>query len=873
MLTIAKKTLLADFEIEMRQSYLDYAMSVIVGRALPDIRDGLKPVHRRILYAMHDMGNNWNKPYKKSARITGDVIGKYHPHGDSAIYDAIVRMAQDFSMRYPLVDGQGNFGSVDGDTPAAMRYTEVRLSRIAHELMSDIEKETVNFGPNYDETEEQPLVLPTRLPNLLLNGSEGIAVGMATKIPPHNLTETINACLALIDNPDISIHDLIVHMPGPDFPTRGIINGRSGIIEAYRGGRGIIRVRGKVDIESSDNGKQRKLVITELPYAIKKAPLVEHIAALANTSDIHDPLNGIAMVRDESDKSGLRVVVKLKAKAVPKVVENNLYSKTKLESTYGINFVVVDNGKPQRRNLKQLLNGFIRHRREVVTRRLEYELRAAQRRAHLLEGFTVALSNLDELLDMIRSENKSRSEIKKMLLGKGWDANIVLKLLGNADNPEQIGLYVVPNFGIRGNSYWLSEKQAEAILDMRLHRLSGLEQQKIFEEFKKLLETIEHKKRLLGSSELLMKEIREELEELRDKYGKNDERRTQIIATEQDVENEDLITKEDVIVTLTAENYAKQQPTKTFKTQHKGGKGKFATKYKEGDSVNLMLSTSTHDTLVCFTNFGKAYLTRPFKLERGSPIAKGSPLVNTLALQTDEKVSVIEPLNTTKESKFIVMATRFGKIKRCELDLFDSLFKKQWAKGLKAISLSDSDELVNVAITNGDSDILIFSSAGRAVRFSESDLRPTGRTAMGVRAIKLQDDQEVCSMVIVTNDEEDHNALIVDESGFGKRTKFDQFPKKSRGTKGVYALSKKKRESTKLKQALKVRQSDEVMFITNNGLLLRTEVRSISQLNRITGGVRLIHIAEDDSLVSVAPVWQSQDPNSKKMDVNYFADA
>ena len=856
MSSFAKKTIFADLEVEMRQSYLDYAMSVIVGRALPDIRDGLKPVHRRILYAMHDMRNDWNKPYKKSARITGDVIGKYHPHGDSAIYDAIVRMAQDFSMRYPLVDGQGNFGSVDGDTPAAMRYTEVRLSRIAHELMSDIEKETVDFGPNYDETEEQPLVLPARLPNLLLNGSEGIAVGMATKIPPHNLTEVINACLALIADPEMSDMNLVELIPGPDFPTGGIINGKSGIVKAYLTGRGTIRLRGKVHVETGKNRRKQTIVVTELPYAVKKAPLVEHIAKLAAASDSTDPLNGIDLVRDESDKSGLRVVIELKIRANPQVVENKLYSSSRLESTYGINFVVLEQNQPRLCTLRRLLNGFIRHRREVVTRRLEYELRHAQARAHQLEGFTVALSNLDELLSIIRAPNESRKEIKQKLMAIAWDASLVLELLGRSETEITSAPYGLPFQGIRGDRYWLSDGQTEAILNMRLHRLSGLEQKKIFDEYKSLLAAIKEKEQVLRSAELLMKMICDELRELRDKYGKNDERRTEIIEVEQDFDNEELIKQEDVIVTVTEQGYGKQQPTSTFNAQLRGGRGRFATKKKEGDWVRFMLSTDTHDTLMCFTNYGKVYWTKPLRLERGSSIAMGRPLINALpALETDEKITAIKSLRNSKGKKYIVMVTRLGKIKRCRLDLF----KNQRSSGLKAIVLREGDEMVDAAFTNGSSDIFLFSGS-RAIRFHESELRSMGRTSMGVNGIKLLDDQKVCSMVSVEEADGDAELLIVDESGSGKRTKLDQFPRRARAGLGVYAISAKKRAETKLKRVLLV-DSDNVMLITRNGLLLQTEVRSIAQISRVSGGVRLMRLAPDDSIVAVDSVWLSDEQN------------
>ena len=633
MPVFAKRTYSADLEKEMRQSYLDYAMSVIVGRALPDIRDGLKPVHRRILYAMKDLGNDWNKPYKKSARITGDVIGKYHPHGDTAIYDAIVRMAQDFSMRYPLVDGQGNFGSVDGDAAAAMRYTEVRLSRIAHELLVDIDKETVDFGPNYDDTEEQPLVLPTRLPNLLLNGSEGIAVGMATKIPPHNLTETINACLALIEDNSLTVKQLMEHIPGPDFPTAGIINGQSGIIEAYNTGRGSIRLRGKVEFEAIGNSNKQAIIITELPYQVLKARLIQQIAELVKSG----VLDGISMVRDESDKSGMRVVIELKAGTNPEVVENNLYSSTRLESSYGINLVALANNQPRLFDLKRLLNGFIRHRREVVTRKLEFELRKAEARAHILEGQAVALSNLDEMIAVIRAA-RGGAEAKEKLMERFWNPDVVSQLLKENEIDRDSDLLVPKRYGVFEEGYRLSEIQAVAILQMRLQNLTGLEQEKVFEEFKGILAQIDKTRRILRSPVLLLKEISDELRELRELYGRNDRRRTRIVENALDLSNEDLIEREDVVVTISHSGYAKQQPLSEYRSQIRGGKGKTATTHKTDDFVSRMFVANTHNTLLCFTNLGKVYWTKIYRLERAGRTARGRPLVNVLPALAEMKM-------------------------------------------------------------------------------------------------------------------------------------------------------------------------------------------------------------------------------------------
>ena len=856
MPVFAKRTYSADLEKEMRQSYLDYAMSVIVGRALPDIRDGLKPVHRRILYAMKDLGNDWNKPYKKSARITGDVIGKYHPHGDTAIYDAIVRMAQDFSMRYPLVDGQGNFGSVDGDAAAAMRYTEVRLSRIAHELLADIDKETVDFGPNYDDTEEQPLVLPTRLPNLLLNGSEGIAVGMATKVPPHNLTETINACLALIEDNSLTVKQLMEHIPGPDFPTAGIINGQSGIIEAYNTGRGSIRLRGEVEIEAIGNSNRQALIITELPYQVLKARLIQQIAELVKGG----VLDGISMVRDESDKSGMRVVVELKAGTNPEVVENNLYSSTRLESSYGINLVALANNQPRLFDLKRLLNGFIRHRREVVTRKLEFELRKAETRAHILEGQAVALSNLDEMIAVIRAA-RGGAEAKEKLMERFWNPDVVSQLLKENQIDRASDLPVPKRFGVFEEGYLLSESQAVAILQMRLQNLTGLEQEKVFEEFKNILEQIDKTRRILRSPVLLMKEISDELKELRELYGRNDKRRTRIVVNALDLSNEDLIEREDVVVTISHSGYAKQQPLSEYRSQIRGGRGKTATTHKTDDFVSRMFVANTHNTLLCFTNRGKVYWTKIYRLERAGRTARGRPLVNVLpALSGGENVTAVLPLEKHSNGKYIFMTTRRGTVKKCNLERFSKIR----SNGLRAIKLKEGDELVNVGITSGKADILLVSSAGRMIRFGESSIRSMGRTAAGVRGMKLERNQRVISMICVEPSDEDRTVLLVSSDGCGKRTNLSEFPKKSRAGKGVVVLPAKKRSETEMIDALLVNDSDQIILITDGGTLIRTEVCKIAKYSRIAAGVRLINLNEEQSLVGVAAVsYTNSDKDSE----------
>ncbi len=848
MSLIAKKTLTADLEKEMRQSYLDYAMSVILGRALPDVRDGLKPVHRRILYAMLKLGNAYDKPYKKSARVTGDVIGKYHPHGDTAIYDAIVRMAQEFSMRYPLVDGQGNFGSVDGDKAAAMRYTEVRLSKLAHELLTDIEKETVDFVPNYDETELQPVVLPTRLPNLLLNGSEGIAVGMSTKVPPHNLTETLNACLALIENDDLSVPQLLEHIPGPDFPTGGIINGRMGIWQAYSTGTGSIRLRGRASIEAPENSKRQAIIVSELPYQVNKADWIEKIAHLAKEGS----LEGISMVRDESDKSGMRVVIELKNNANAELIENLLYSRTNLEISYGINLVVIQNNKPRLFTLKEILKSFLQHRREVVTRKLEFELRKALARAETLEGLAVALSNIDRIIALIRAA-PDRQQAKADLMATAWDPSVVRELLRES-GAESVTSQESRNGEDRfRDGYWLTEKQTDEILKMPLQSLAGLEQEKVFREFREILAEIARTRRILASPILLMEEISNELKELREQYGKKDARRTEIVESEMNITNEDLIEREEVVVTISHEGYAKQQPLYEYRAQIRGGKGKTATTHKTDDFVSQMFSANTHDTLLCFTNLGKVYWTKVYCLERAGRTARGKPLVNVIpSLVKEEKVTAVLPMQDAA-GKYLFMATRKGLVKKCSVDKFS----RPRSNGLIAIGLREGDELVNVGFTSGETDIILISNFGRLVRFDETQVRPSGRTSMGVRGIRLDEDHHVISMIRIEPDQSDSTALLVSADGFGKRTDVREFPLKGRGIGGVFVLPANKRETTEMIDAHLVAEDDQIMLITDGGTLIRTEVSSISKYSRTAAGVRLINLDENQRLVGVATISEN----------------
>lgn len=842
MTEFAKEVLPINIEEEMKTSYLDYAMSVIVGRALPDVRDGLKPVHRRVLYAMRELSNDWNKPYKKSARVVGDVIGKYHPHGDTAVYDTIVRMAQPFSLRYMLVDGQGNFGSVDGDSAAAMRYTEVRMAKIAHELLLDIDKETVDFIPNYDESESEPAVLPTRLPNLLINGSAGIAVGMATNIPPHNLTEVVNACLATIDDPEISIPGLMEHIPGPDFPTAGIINGSDGIHEAYHTGRGRIYIRALSHVETSESGRQ-SIVVTELPYQVNKARLLEKIAELVKDKKIE----GISALRDESDKDGMRMVVVLKRGEIPEVLLNNLYKHTQLQSVFGINMVALGDGQPKLMNLKMIIDAFIRHRREVVTRRTIFELRKARERAHVLEGLAVALANIDPVISLIKSA-ASPAEAKIKLVATSWESGIVKDMLARAgaeaSRPDGLG----KEFGLVDGQYHLSESQAQAILELRLHRLTGLEQDKIITEFKELLDVIEDLLDILNSAERLMTVIRDELVAVRDQYG--DERRTEIRDKKVDLTLEDLITEEDVVVTLSHEGYAKSQPLSDYRAQKRGGRGKSATAVKEEDFVDKMFVANTHDTILCFSSRGRVYWLKVYELPQAGRAARGKPIVNLLPLEQDERINAILPVREFEEDKFVFMATDKGTVKKTSL----KNFSRPRANGIIAVDLADDDQLVGVDITDGSRDIMLFSSAGKVIRFNESHVRAMGRVSRGVRGIRLPAGQTVISLIIA----DEGYVLTATEKGYGKRTPIEDYPIHGRGGQGVISIQTSDRNGPVVGAVLANDQHD-VMLISDAGTLVRTRVAEVSSMGRNTQGVRLINVADDEKLCGVDRIEETED--------------
>ena len=849
---IAKETLPANLEQEMRQSYLDYAMSVIVGRALPDVRDGLKPVHRRVLYAMSVLNNDWNKPYKKSARVVGDVIGKYHPHGDTAVYDAIVRLAQPFSLRYPLVDGQGNFGSVDGDAPAAMRYTEIRLDRIAHELLNDLDRETVDFVPNYDETEQQPAVLPARFPNLLVNGSAGIAVGMATNIPPHNLTETINACLAVIDDPTVSLEQLLSVIPGPDFPTSGIINGNRGIREAYQTGRGRVHIRARVEVEKMGGSDREALVATELPYQVNKARLLEKIAELVRDKK----LEGISGLRDESDKSGMRVVVELKKGENPEVILNNLYQHTQMQTVFGINLVALRNNQPRLFTLIELLEDFIRHRREVVTRRTLFDLKKARARAHLLEGLAVALENIDAVIALIK-QAASPAEARAGLLAQAWESAVVSRMLEASDLEDGALGEVEPGCGPTEEGYRLSESQVQAILDLRLHRLTGLEQDKIRNEYLEVLDRIREYLEILGDPDRLMQVIRDELTSVRDQYG--DDRRTEIHERHEDLESEDLITPEDRVVTLSHEGYAKSQPVADYQAQRRGGKGRVATRTKEEDFVKTVFVANTHDTVMCFTNLGKVYWLKVYQLPLAGRQARGKPLVNLLPLSDGERVTAVLPLGQDNPGQYVCMVTRQGVIKKSLLESF----ARPRSVGLIAVNLIEGDELVEVSLTDGQSDILIFSSAGKAIRFSEKQVRPMGRSARGVRALNMKPDQSVIAMLIRRPNGEDSKVLVATENGYGKQTSFSDFPLKNRGGQGVIAIKVNGRNG-RVVGADEVADGDELMLITGGGRLVRIRTGEIPVVGRNTQGVRLIRLAEDERLVSLGKVIEADDESAEE---------
>ncbi len=862
-------------EEELKSSYLDYAMSVIVGRALPDVRDGLKPVHRRVLFSMDQSGSTHNKAYVKSARVVGDVIGKYHPHGDIAVYDTIVRMAQPFSLRYMLVDGQGNFGSVDGDAPAAMRYTEVRMQKITQELLTDLDKETVDFSPNYDGKEMIPDVLPTKIPALLVNGSSGIAVGMATNIPPHNLGEVLDGCLAYMDNEEISIDELMQYIPGPDFPTAALINGRRGIEEAYKTGRGKVYVRAKAGVETTDKGREQ-IIVTEIPYQVNKAKLIEKIAELVKDKKIE----GISELRDESDKN-IRIVIEIKRDAVGEVVLNNLYALTQMQVTFGINMVALDHGQPKLFNLKQIIEAFVKHRREVVTRRTVYELRKARERAHVLEGLAIALANIDPVIELIR-HSKTPEEARIGLLSRPWalgDVASMLEAAGvDASRPDDLG----EEFGVRDGQYYLSDTQARAILELRLHRLTGLEHEKIVDEYKQILVEIGELLHILNSSERLKEVLREELERVKSEF--NDARRTEITAASGDINLEDLIAQEDVVVTLSHEGYVKYQPLTDYEAQRRGGKGKSATKMKEEDFIERLLVANTHDTILCFSSRGRLYWLKVYQLPQASRGSRGRPIVNILPLEANERITAILPVTAYEEDKFVIMATAGGIVKKTAL----TEFSRPRSNGIIAVNLRDEDELIGVDITDGSNEIMLFSAQGRVVRFNESAVRPMSRQATGVRGIKLaltndiSDDEsaveiedvsddngeetldlnidKVVSLVVPKNDGE---ILTATQNGYGKRTKLSEYPTKSRNTKGVISIKVSERNG-KVVAAAQVVESDQIMLITDAGTLVRTRVSEVSIVGRNTQGVRLIRTAEDEHVVSLEPVCELDEEDNEE---------
>ena len=846
MAEIAKEIFPVNLEDEMRQSYLEYAMSVIVGRALPDVRDGLKPVHRRVLYAMNVLGNDFNKAYKKSARVVGDVIGKYHPHGDTAVYDTIVRMAQPFAMRHMLVDGQGNFGSVDGDSPAAMRYTEVRMSKIAHELLADLDKETVDFSPNYDESEHEPLVLPTKVPNLLINGSSGIAVGMATNIPPHNLAEIVNACILLIDQPDADIEALMQCIPGPDFPTAGFINGARGIREAYRTGKGKIYLRARTHYEEEKSGRQ-SIIVTELPYQVNKARLLEKIAELVKEKR----LEGISGLRDESDKDGMRMVIELRRGEIADVILNNLYKQTQMQNVFGINMVALVDGQPRLLDLKSILDAFIVHRREVVTRRTVFDLRKARDRAHLLEGLAVALSNIDEIIALIK-QSPSPAVAKVALLEKAWAPGVVMDMLQRAGADSSRPEDIPADCGLVDDQYRLTERQAQAILDLRLHRLTGLEQDKIISEYREILDKIEDLLDILNRDERLKLEIRLELETIREQFA--DDRRTEIIIDHSDLTVEDLISEEDVVVTISHLGYAKAQPLESYSAQRRGGRGKAATKVKDEDFVEQMFSASTHDTLLCFSTRGKVYWQKVYQLPIGSRTARGRPMVNLLPLEENERITAILPVRDYPEDQFIFFATARGKVKRTSL----ASFSRPRANGIIALDLREDDSLIGVQLTAGTSDLMLFTSAGKGIRIAEGSIRAMGRTAAGVRGIKVKSGDEVISLIATETDEGE--ILFATENGYGKRTRVKDFSTQGRGGQGVISIQTSKRNG-RVVGAIRVTGDEEIMLISNAGTLVRTPVEGISILARNTQGVTLIRVGEEEKLVQIEPVAASVGDN------------
>ncbi|HGM9954063.1 TPA: DNA topoisomerase (ATP-hydrolyzing) subunit A [Providencia stuartii] len=848
MSDIAREITPVNIEEELKSSYLDYAMSVIVGRALPDVRDGLKPVHRRVLFAMNVLGNDWNKPYKKSARIVGDVIGKYHPHGDNAVYETIVRLAQPFSMRYMLVDGQGNFGSVDGDSAAAMRYTEIRMAKIAHEMLADLEKETVDFVPNYDGTEQIPEVMPTKIPNLLVNGSSGIAVGMATNIPPHNLGEVISGCLAYIDDEDISIEGLMEHIPGPDFPTAAIINGRRGIIDAYRTGRGKVYIRARAEVEVDEKNGRETIIVSEIPYQVNKARLIEKIAELVKEKRVE----GISALRDESDKDGMRIVIEVKRDAVGEVVLNNLYSLTQLQVSFGINMVALHQGQPKILNLKDIIAAFVRHRREVVTRRTIFELRKARERAHILEALAVALANIDPIIELIRRA-PTPAEAKAGLIARPWDLGNVAAMLERAGDDAARPEWLEEQYGVHDGQYYLTEQQAQAILDLRLQKLTGLEHEKLLEEYRDLLKQIEELLYILRSPERLMEVIREELEAIRELY--NDARRTEITENTADINIEDLISQEDVVVTLSHQGYVKYQPLSDYEAQRRGGKGKSAARIKEEDFIERLLVANTHDTILCFSSRGRLYWMKVYQLPEASRGARGRPIVNLLPLEQDERITAILPVREYEEGYYVFMATASGTVKKTALQDFS----RPRSAGIIAVNLNEGDELIGVDLTNGSNEVMLFSAQGKVVRFAEDAVRPMGRTATGVRGIRLADEDKVVSLIIPRGE---GHILTVTENGYGKRTAEQEYPTKSRATQGVISIKVSERNGNVV-GAIQVDETDQIMMITNAGTLVRTRVSEVSVVGRNTQGVTLIRTAEEEKVVGLQRVAETEeDENS-----------